>query len=71
MYTPSDSRPAPRAMDIMRPAQAFAVPPSSTFDDARRWMRLGIAVLGRAAALGVALASPAHAERAHRVTPPR
>jgi hypothetical protein len=61
MHTDSDPRPAPRAMDIMRPSQAFAVPPTSTFHDARRWMRLGLAALASAISLSVLLASRARA----------
>ena len=57
MHTDSDPRPAPRAMDIMRPSQAFAVPPASTLDDARRWMRLGLAALASAISLSVLLAA--------------
>jgi hypothetical protein len=56
MHTDSDPRPAPRAMDLMRPSQAFAVPPTSTLDDARRWMRLGLAALASALSLSVLLA---------------
>jgi hypothetical protein len=59
MHTDSDPRPAPRAMDIMRPSQAFAVPPTSTFHDARRWMRLGLAALASAISLSVLLATRA------------
>jgi hypothetical protein len=51
---PSRSR---SPLDVVRPSAAFAVPPTASHHDARRWLRLAflafLAVVGAAALLAV------------------
>lgn len=48
------------ALDLMRPADAFAVAPSSRLDDPARWLRPTLLTLAVVAALAVLVAGTAY-----------
>ena len=64
------TRKATHLMDAMRPSQAFAAPPASSTDDARRWLRLLLLALLSATTLLILPGATAQAEPGDTSTTP-